>query len=56
MFRHVLELILGPAGEGMDVTILVPHELELTCIHGNGFGSDTQETAHVDDDLSAMQM
>jgi len=56
MLRHRLELLLGPAGDGVDVAILVAHEIELAGGHGYRLGADAEKAADVDDDLAAVQM
>ena len=56
MLRHRLELVLGPAGDGVDIAVIVAHEIQLAGGDRNRLGADAKEAADVDDNLAAMQM
>ena len=56
MLRHRLELVLGPTGDGVDVAILVAHEIQLAGGDRHRLGADAKKAADVDDNLTAMQM
>jgi hypothetical protein len=53
MLRHFLKLILGPGRDGMNITVLITHEFEITESDCNGFRSYAKETAYIDHGLAA---
>jgi hypothetical protein len=48
MLRHLFELILGPAGDGVDVAILVTHKHKIAERNGNWLGTEAKEAADID--------
>src|SRR5690606_28354270 len=48
MLRHLLELVLRPGRDRMDMAILVAHELEIAQGDGDRLGANSQEAADID--------
>lgn len=42
MFRHGFQLVLGPVGDGVDVAILVAHEIQLAGGNRHRLGADAE--------------
>lgn len=49
MLRHFFELILRPCSHGMDVAILIAHELKIRQRNSDRFCADPKETADIND-------
>jgi len=56
MFRQLLQLLLRPAGDGVDVAVFVAHEIELAHRNGDTLGADTEETADVERNAAAVHV
>src|SRR5690606_18613607 len=56
MFRQLLQLLLRPAGDGVDVAVFVAHEVELAHRNGDTLGADTEETADVERNAVAVHV
>jgi hypothetical protein len=49
MFGHLHELILGPAGYGVDRAMLITHEIEIAERHCDGLGANPEKATDVND-------
>lgn len=50
---HFFERVLGPRGDGVDVAVLIAHELQVAQRNRDRLGADAEEAADIDDGLAA---
>jgi hypothetical protein len=53
VLRHVLELILGPCRDRMNVTVLVAHEVEISEWHGDWLCANAKKATDVNNGLAS---
>jgi hypothetical protein len=56
MLRHFLELVFRPGRDGVNVAILVSHEIQLVSRHSDGFAAYAEEASYIQDDLAAVHV
>lgn len=53
MLRHAHELILRPGRDGMDVAVLITHEIEVSEGNGHRLGTDAEKSTDIDNGLAS---
>lgn len=53
---HFFQLILRPGGDGVNVAVIVAHEVEIRQRHGDRFRANPEEAANINDRSAAVKV